>query len=51
MKTSYIFGQIKKWLARFALAFMLGFSNAIMGDTKTVDDTFFKIEQREDKPD
>jgi 3-methyladenine DNA glycosylase AlkD len=41
-----------KWLKRFAIAFMLGFSNVLNQETRMIDDTFFKIEQTlEDKDD
>ncbi|MCE7069542.1 hypothetical protein LZG74_04485 [Dyadobacter sp. CY327] len=36
---------IKKWLKRLAMAYMLGFANAINQEVKTVDDTFFKTEE------
>ena len=52
MKINYILLQTHKWLRRFVLAFMLGFSNVFNQETKTIDDTFFKIEQTsEDKDD
>jgi len=35
----------KKWLRRVAMAYMLGFANAINQEVKTVDDTFFKTEE------
>ncbi|MCF2491559.1 hypothetical protein [Dyadobacter sp. CY347] len=35
----------KKWLKRLAMAYMLGFANAIKQEVKTVDDTFFKTEE------
>ena len=35
----------KKWLRRLAMAYMLGFANAINQEVKTVDDTFFKTEE------
>lgn len=37
--------QTRKWLRRFVMAFMLGFSNVLNQETKMIDDTFFKIEQ------
>jgi hypothetical protein len=39
--------QTRKWLMRLAISFMLGFSNALNQDMKTVDDTHFKTEQVE----
>ena len=36
---------LRKWLLRMAISFMLGFSNAINQDTKSIDDTAFKIEE------
>ncbi|SEJ77185.1 hypothetical protein SAMN05216327_11947 [Dyadobacter sp. SG02] len=36
---------LRKWLLRIAISFMLGFSNAINQDTKSIDDTSFKIEE------
>lgn len=36
---------LRKWLLRMAISFMLGFSNAINQDTKSIDDTSFKIEE------
>lgn len=36
---------LRKWLLRAAISFMLGFSNAINQDTKSIDDTSFKIEE------
>jgi hypothetical protein len=38
---------VKKWLKRIAMAYMLGFANAINQEVKMVDDTFFKTEQVE----
>ncbi|SDG10913.1 hypothetical protein SAMN04487996_11572 [Dyadobacter soli] len=35
----------RKWLLRLAISFMLGFSNAINQDSKSIDDTSFKIEE------
>ena len=50
MKTKYLISQTRKWLRRFVMAFMLGFSNVLNQETKMIDDTFFKIEQTsEDK--
>ena len=50
MKTNYFISQTRKWLRRFVMAFMLGFSNVLNQETKMIDDTFFKIEQTsEDK--
>ena len=37
----------KKWLRRIAMAYMLGFANAINQEVKMVDDTFFKTEEVE----
>jgi hypothetical protein len=37
---------IKKWLRRLAIAYMLGFASAIDQDTKSIDDSYFKIEQK-----
>jgi len=52
MKTSYLISQTRKWLRRFVMAFMLGFSNVLNQETRMIDDTFFKIEQTtEDKED
>jgi len=45
MKTNYFISQTSKWLRRFVMAFMLGFSNVLNQETKMIDDTFFKIEQ------
>lgn len=36
---------LRKWLLRIAISFMLGFSNAINHDSKSIDDTTFKIEE------
>ena len=36
---------LRKCLLRLAISFMLGFSNAINQDTKSIDDTSFKIEE------
>ncbi|WP_171037931.1 hypothetical protein [Dyadobacter luticola] len=36
---------VRKWLWRLALSYMLGFASAINHDTKSADDTAFKIEQ------
>jgi hypothetical protein len=47
MDVKFISQQLKKWLLRLAISFMLGFSNALNQETKTVDDTFFKTEQVE----
>ena len=44
MKTNFIF-QTRKWLRRFVIAFMLGFANVLNQETKTIDNTFHKIEQ------
>lgn len=44
MKITFI-PSIKKWLRRFIMAFMLGFSNVLNQETKTIDDTFFRTEQ------
>ncbi|MCE7065425.1 hypothetical protein [Dyadobacter sp. CY326] len=47
-----IFSAAKKWLTRLAMAYMLGFANAINQETKTIDDTFFKTEEvQKDKMD
>jgi hypothetical protein len=35
----------RKWLARLAISYMLGIASAIDQDTKSIDDTSFKIEQ------
>ncbi|MCE6990902.1 hypothetical protein [Dyadobacter sp. CY323] len=35
----------RKWLRRLVISYMLGFASAIDQDTKSIDDTFFKIEQ------
>ena len=40
--------QAQKWLKRLALAYMLGFANAINQDTKHMEDNYFKIEQKKD---
>ncbi|WP_215233916.1 hypothetical protein [Dyadobacter linearis] len=45
MDIGIIFRSLIKWLRRFVIAFMLGFSNVIYQETKTIDDTFFKTEQ------
>lgn len=45
MSIGKIFRCLIKWLRRFIIAFMLGFSNVIYQETKTIDDTFFKTEQ------
>ncbi|CAG5005276.1 hypothetical protein DYBT9275_03553 [Dyadobacter sp. CECT 9275] len=37
-----------KWLRRFVMAFMLGFSNVLNQETKMIDDTFVKVEQTTD---
>lgn len=49
MEIKNILLQTRKWLMRLAISFMLGFSNALNQDMKTVDDTSFKQEQVEDK--
>ncbi|WP_019942034.1 hypothetical protein [Dyadobacter beijingensis] len=36
---------LRKWLLRIAISFMLGFSNAINQESKSIDDTSFKIEE------
>lgn len=36
---------LRKWLLLLAISFMLGFSNAINQDSKSIDDTAFKIEE------
>lgn len=51
MKHSLIFSQTKKWLRRLIMAFMLGFSNVINQETRMIDDTFFKTEQRSEDQD
>lgn len=43
MKRALFF--LRKWLLRIAISFMLGFSNAINDDSKSIDDTTFKIEE------
>ncbi|WP_165940038.1 hypothetical protein [Dyadobacter psychrotolerans] len=48
MKPNYIISQTTKWLRRFIMAFMLGFSNVLNQETKMIDDTFNKIEQTSD---
>jgi hypothetical protein len=45
MKTYHLWKLVKKWLMRFAMAYMLGFANAINQETKSVDDAFTKIEE------
>jgi hypothetical protein len=47
MEIKNILPQTRKWLMRLAISFMLGFSNALNQDMKTVDDTHFKTEQVE----
>ncbi|MCF0074555.1 hypothetical protein LZD49_28985 [Dyadobacter sp. CY261] len=47
MEIKPILLHLKKWMLRLALSFMLGFSNALNKETKTLDDTIFKIEQVE----
>jgi len=39
----------KKWLQRLAIAYMLGFANAINQDVKAVDDSLYKIEETDKK--
>lgn len=36
---------LRKWLLRLAISFMLGFSNAINQDSKSIEDTAFKMEE------
>ncbi|WP_166444500.1 hypothetical protein [Dyadobacter bucti] len=45
MKINIILKHTRKWLRRLAISYMLGFASAMDHDTKSVDDTFFKIEQ------
>ena len=40
--------QTIKWLKKLALAYMLGFASAMNVDTKRMEDTSFKIEQKQD---
>jgi len=40
-----ILSAAKKWFRRLAMAYMLGFANAINQEVKTMDDTFFKTEE------
>lgn len=42
--------KIFRWLRYITMAYMLGFANVLNQETKTMDDTTFKIEQtQEDK--
>lgn len=45
MKINKIIHQIIKWVRYFTIAYMLGFANVLNQETKTMDDTFTKIEQ------
>ncbi|WP_262897694.1 hypothetical protein [Dyadobacter sandarakinus] len=35
-----------KWLRRLAVSYMLGFASAMDHDTRSIDDSFIKIEQK-----
>ncbi|WP_157488013.1 hypothetical protein [Dyadobacter crusticola] len=45
MNAGKLLSSARKWLRRLAMAYMLGFANAINQETKTMDDTGFKTEQ------
>ncbi|WP_157474572.1 hypothetical protein [Dyadobacter sp. Leaf189] len=45
MNAGKYFSSARKWLRRLAMAYMLGFANAINQETKMMDDPFFKTEQ------
>ncbi|MDQ6482423.1 hypothetical protein [Dyadobacter sp. LHD-138] len=45
MKINKIILQTIKWVRYFTIAYMLGFANVLNQETKTMDDTFTKIEQ------
>ncbi|WP_439555087.1 hypothetical protein [Dyadobacter sp.] len=45
MNAGKIWISARKWLRRLAMAYMLGFANAINQETKMMDDTGFKTEQ------
>jgi hypothetical protein len=45
MKFNIVLKNIRKWLWRLAVSYMLGFASAIDQDVKSIDDSCFKIEQ------
>jgi len=51
MKINQIILKIIKWVRYFTIAYMLGFANVLNQETKTMDDTFFKIEQTQEDED
>ena len=51
MKINQIILGAIKWLRYFTIAYMLGFANVLNQETKTMDDTFQKIEQTSEDED
>jgi len=51
MRINKIFRAAIKWLRYFTIAYMLGFANVLNQETKTMDDTFHKIEQTSEDED
>jgi hypothetical protein len=45
MKINKIVLRTIKWVRYLTIAYMLGFANVLNQETKTMDDTFTKIEQ------
>lgn len=46
MKFVFYIKQIRKWLYRLAVCYMLGFASAMDQDTKSMEDNLFKTEQK-----
>ncbi|GLU52979.1 hypothetical protein [Dyadobacter frigoris] len=51
MKINKIILRVIKWLRYLSIAYMLGFANVLNQETKTMDDTFNKIEQTSEDED
>ncbi|MEO6686750.1 MAG: hypothetical protein ABIN24_12330 [Dyadobacter sp.] len=51
MKINKLLLAAIKWLRYFTIAYMLGFANVLNQETKTMDDTFHKIEQTSEDED
>jgi len=51
MKINKIILGAIKWLRYFTIAYMLGFANVLNQETKTMDNTFHKIEQTSEDED
>ena len=51
MKINKIILGAIKWLRYITIAYMLGFANVLNQETKTMDDTFHKIEQTSEDED